>query len=129
MPALRRRTASTNWPTPECSTATAISTLPSEYAKAAPEDILIRITIENRGPEAARAACAADALVSQYVELVAGRERPAAARSSDRIASRPLTRSLGDYRWLLEEEAPLLFTENETNAERALRLRQTRSHS
>ena len=38
-----------------------------EYAKAAPNDILIRITVANRGPEAARAARAADALVPQHL--------------------------------------------------------------
>ena len=42
-----------------------------EYAKAAPEDILIQISVRNRGPEAAHAARAADALVPQHL-VVAG---------------------------------------------------------
>ena len=47
-----------------------------EYAKASPEDILIQITVHNRGPEPADAARAADALVPQH--LVVGRRRAAA---------------------------------------------------
>ena len=39
-----------------------------EYAKAEPEDLLIRISISNRGPEA-RHQRVADPLVSQYLEL------------------------------------------------------------
>ena len=42
-----------------------------EYAKEGPEDILIRITVHNRGPEAAAASCVADALVPQHL-VVAG---------------------------------------------------------
>ena len=38
-----------------------------EYAKASPEDILIRITIFNRGPEAASLQVIAHALVPQYM--------------------------------------------------------------
>ena len=47
-----------------------------EYAKAGIDDILIRITATNRGPDAAAAAPAADALVPQH--LVVGRRRAAA---------------------------------------------------
>ena len=42
-----------------------------EYAKADPEDMLIRISVHNRGPEAAQTSSASDALVSQH--LVVGR--------------------------------------------------------
>ena len=47
-----------------------------EYAKAGPEDLLIRITVHNRGPESARLRPAADAVVPQH--LVMGRRRPQA---------------------------------------------------
>ena len=47
-----------------------------EYAKASPEDVLIQITVANRGPERGGAARAADDLVPQHV--VVGR-RPGAA--------------------------------------------------
>ena len=44
-----------------------------EYAKAAHDDILMRVTAHNRGPDAAHAARAADAVVPQH--LVLGRRR------------------------------------------------------
>jgi hypothetical protein len=94
-----------------------------EYAKAGPEDILARITLTNRGPDPARL----DVLPTLWFrntwawgedprqpELHAV---PAADRDSVRLiqASSP---HLGEY-WLACAGAPsLLFTENETNAER-----------
>ena len=60
---------SLNSRTRACSTTSRYFDVFVEYAKAAPEDILIRITVANRGPEPRDAARAADALVSQYVEL------------------------------------------------------------
>ncbi len=38
-----------------------------EYAKDSPEDILIQITVANRGPDAAVAACFANVMVSKYL--------------------------------------------------------------
>ena len=93
-----------------------------EYAKAAPEDVLIRITAANRGPDAADAARPAHPLVPQHVGVVA---RSAQARACARPRrsgaggrSRPPTPSSAP-RWLhVEGEVPLLFTENETNTQR-----------
>ena len=51
-----------------------------EYAKASPDDMLIRITAANRGPEARGPASAADALVPQHL-VVGLRPREAAGRS------------------------------------------------
>ena len=51
-----------------------------EYAKAGVNDILIRVTATNRGPEAAMARSAADALVPQYVGLGPGSAAPHAER-------------------------------------------------
>ena len=42
-----------------------------EYAKQSPEDILIQISVSNRGPEPATIACPADTLVSQHLDMVA----------------------------------------------------------
>ena len=42
-----------------------------EYAKQSPEDILIQISVTNRGPEAANIARSADAVVSQHLDMVA----------------------------------------------------------
>ena len=47
-----------------------------EYAKADAEDILIKITVANRGPEAAQPSPAADGVVSQH--MVVGKPRRAA---------------------------------------------------
>ena len=46
-----------------------------EYAKASPDDILIAITVSNRGPGSRRSARAADAVVSQHVVVGTLRRR------------------------------------------------------
>ena len=58
----------------------------TEYAKASPDDILIRIRVFNRGPEAADAAPAADDLVPQHVVVGPRHAAPAAARRARRDA-------------------------------------------
>ena len=73
-----RPTRSTSCSTPASSTTTATSTSFVEYAKASPEDLLMQVTVHNRGPDEARAARAAHALVPAH--LVLGRRRRAARR-------------------------------------------------
>ena len=106
-----------------------------EYAKAGPEDLLIQISVVNRGPEAAHVARAADALVSQHLVLdgsgteantegrwTSGRgqrircasHRPALPRITARLLS-----------VLRGRDVPLLFTENETNQPETLREQRT----
>ena len=59
-----------------------------EYAKASPEDILIQITVHNRGPERGDAARPADALVPQHLVLGRdGAERRCSTRCHGRAAS------------------------------------------
>ena len=53
-----------------------------EYAKAAPDDILIRITVHNRGSEAGTASRAAHTLVPEHVVL--GRRRTEAVSATGR---------------------------------------------
>ena len=107
-----------------------------EFAKQTAEDVLIQITVCNRGPEAATSACAADAVVSQYLDLV-GREPEAPLEAGGRPAREVSgwphrMQILGDRYLYCEGEVPLLFTENETNTERifgtpnATRLRERR---
>ena len=95
-----------------------------EYAKAVAEDILIRITVANRGPEAGRdcTCCRRSGFATpgRGAERRASRslrmQRGSTARDRAR-ASRATAR-----RWLHCEGTPeLLFTENETNAAAALR--------
>jgi hypothetical protein len=92
-----------------------------EYAKASPEDILVRVTVANRGPEAAPL----HVLPSLWLRntWVWGRRgegywpKGRLARTADgAIVAEHV--SLGRY-WLRADGAPdLLFTDNETNAER-----------
>jgi hypothetical protein len=97
-----------------------------EYAKAGPEDILIRITAANRGPDAAVlhllptlwfrndwSAWIAES--SRAAEKPKLRQIEAASGTSAVSATHPL---LGEFIFACEGEAPLLFTENETNHER-----------
>jgi Mannosylglycerate hydrolase MGH1-like glycoside hydrolase domain len=97
-----------------------------EYAKDGPEDILVRITAVNRGPDAAElhllptlwfrndwskwiAASnrAAEKPILEHFEIQAGASAVAAVH--------PL---LGKYTLSCEGDVPLLFTENETNHEK-----------
>src|SRR5262245_34507115 len=95
-----------------------------EYAKASPEDVLIRITVANRGPE--------DALLHVLPTLWFRNTwtwwpetpKPSLRQVSVPGGTRAIVAShaeLGD-RWLyVEGDTPLLFTENETNSERLFR--------
>ena len=99
-----------------------------EYAKADAEDILVRITSTNRGPEAARDRCPAHALVSQHV-VVASRLR--SARRSRRAGCgqrrrAPRHRDMASDACTATAKRRLLFTENDTNAERLFGVGQSR---
>jgi hypothetical protein len=85
-----------------------------EYAKASPEDILIRITVHNRGPEAARLRILPTLWFRNTWSWDAEQPKPSlrAVGPGTIHAAHP---ALGDY-WLHCEGAPeLLFTENESN--------------
>lgn len=97
-----------------------------EYAKAGPEDILVRITAINRGPEAAElhllptlwfrndwSAWIAES--NRAPEKPSLRQIQAPSGMSAVEASHPL---LGKYNLFCEGGVSLLFTENETNHER-----------
>ena len=93
-----------------------------EYAKQSPEDILIQISVSNRGPEPATIARPADTMVSQHLDMVARHtEAVAEAGLRRRKALRLVAAShadLGERYLYCEGDVPLLFTENETNNER-----------
>jgi hypothetical protein len=91
-----------------------------EYAKSGPEDILVQITVANRGPQAAElhvlptlwfrndwASWVARPSEKPMLKQIEG---PAGTRAI--AAAHPI---LGEYFLYCEGEAPLLFTENETN--------------
>ena len=86
-----------------------------EYAKKGAEDILIRITVHNRGPEVARLRVLPTLWFRNTWSWGGRREPSLRAVGSDAIqATHP---ELGDY-WLHCEEPRVLFTENESNASR-----------
>src|SRR5512135_2984307 len=97
-----------------------------EYAKAGPEDILVKITAANRGPEAAELHLLPtlwfrNNWASWIAESNRVAEKPnikqikAAAGTSAVAATHPL---LGEFIFASEGEVPLLFTDNTTNNER-----------
>jgi hypothetical protein len=88
----------------------------AEYAKAGPEDILIRITATNRGPEPARLHLLPTVWFRNLWTWHPGFERPVARAAASAIA---LTERAYGARWLHFAGTPdLWFTENETNTER-----------
>src|SRR5205814_2171410 len=91
-----------------------------EYAKADVEDILIRITVENRGPQAENLRLLPTIWFRNIWSWKAGVPRP--EMHIARAALNPvieLNHPQEDSRWLHCEGSPeLLLTENDTNAER-----------
>jgi hypothetical protein len=94
-----------------------------EYAKDGPEDILVKITVANRGPDAAELHLLPtlwfrNDWASWIAESNRSPEKPrlkqigATAGTSAVAATHPL---LGEYILACEGEVSLLFTENETN--------------
>ena len=92
-----------------------------EYAKAAPEDVLVRITVENRGPDPAEIHVLPTLWFRNTWTWWPGPPRPAMREVKGKKGTRIVAAShseLGE-RWLyVEGDVPLLFTENETNQQR-----------
>jgi len=98
----------------------------AEYAKAAPDDILIRITIANRGPDAAPIHLLPTLWFRNTWSWGCTHEgcerKPSIEPIGDGVlrAEHP---SLGEFRFYIQRtddgvQPPILFTENETNAAR-----------
>jgi len=96
-----------------------------EYAKGGAEDILVKITVANRGPEAAELHLLPTLWFrNDWSQWIAESNRATRKPSLERIeggagmstvgVTHPL---LGELTLSCEGEAPLLFTENETNHE------------
>jgi hypothetical protein len=105
----------------------------AEYAKNSSDDILIRLTVANRGPETARVHLLPTlwfrntwswGCTHEGCETKPRLERVANGDSNEAYATIRATHStLGEYRLMIESESTgkipeLLFTENETNTER-----------
>jgi hypothetical protein len=88
-----------------------------EYVKAAPDDILIRITAENRGPETAVLHILPHLWFRNKWLWKPGRPKPELIGQSDgSILARHVR--LGEYRFFVDGAPPLLFCDNETNVRR-----------
>jgi hypothetical protein len=92
-----------------------------EYAKAAPEDILIKITAWNRGPEEAQLDLLPTLWFRNIWSFGGKHGHPKLWRIEDREGAAVVAAQESRYgaRWLLAEGAPeMIFTENETNTQR-----------
>jgi hypothetical protein len=92
-----------------------------EYAKATPEDILVRIGVTNRGPEPAELHLLPTLWFRNTWAWAQKGERPRMRRSQDvkNTSVVQLCHQSYGHRWLFCEGVPeLLFTENETNTRR-----------
>jgi Glycosyl hydrolase family 63 C-terminal domain len=87
-----------------------------EYFKAAPDDILVQITVHNRGPEAAGLHLLPQLWFRNSWSWGCPDTRPEIqAKGSILAAEHP---ELGSYSLYVEDDAQLLFCENETNGAR-----------
>jgi len=88
-----------------------------EYAKEGPEDLLIRITVHNRGPEAARLQVL-PTLWFRNTWSWGEDERKPSLREVGPGVMQATHYDLGEYWLYCEGASELLFTENESNAQR-----------
>ncbi len=92
-----------------------------EYAKASPEDVLVRITVHNRGPESADLHVLPTLWFRNEWSVPGSPDRPV-LRQVSATATRSVVHAvhpgLGERYLYCEGDAPLLFTENETNTQR-----------
>ncbi len=88
-----------------------------EYAKASPEDVLVRITAWNRGPSAAELHLLPTLWFRNEWSWEAAAIKPELTVAAPGVvkAVRP---GVGEWFLACDENPPLLFTENETNTQR-----------
>jgi hypothetical protein len=90
-----------------------------EYAKASPRDVLMQVTVHNRGPEPAELHLLPTLWFRNVWSWQPGSDRPALrAGAAGQSVIDASDVSLGAYRLYVDGNATLLFTENETNTER-----------
>jgi hypothetical protein len=92
-----------------------------EYAKNTPEDILVQISVANRGPDAATIDVLPTLWFRNTWSWSSDSPKPALAQVPGRTGTRAVAAvhtELGDRFLYCKGDVPLLFTENETNNER-----------
>ena len=87
-----------------------------EYAKETPEDILVRITVHNRGPEAARLHVLPTLWFRNTWSWKKDEPKPALRETEGGIQA--VHAELNEYSLFCEGDPELLFTDNESNTER-----------
>ncbi len=87
-----------------------------EYAKAEPEDILIRITVYNRGPETARLRLLPTLWFRNTWSWGEGNPKPSLCEAAPGVIEAS-HQDLGKVRLYCEGTPELLFTENESNTQ------------
>jgi hypothetical protein len=87
-----------------------------EYAKARPDDILLRITAHNRGPEPAELHLLPQLWFRNTWSWRGGNPRPELRASGGEVVAKHPT--LGEFHWRAEGAPELLLTDNETNVSR-----------
>lgn len=88
-----------------------------EYAKEGPEDVLIRITVHNRGPETARLRLLPTLLFRNTWSWGVSDQKPLLSEVSPNTIHAD-HHELGEYWMYCDGNPELLFTENETNTQR-----------
>jgi hypothetical protein len=92
-----------------------------EYAKASAEDLLIQVSVFNRGPEPAQLHVLPTLWLRNQWSWHGGPDRPALEQiegTPARGVVKAIDGKLGERYLYCEGEVPLLFTENETNTQR-----------
>ncbi|MBX9691720.1 MAG: glucosidase, partial [Cyanobacteria bacterium] len=97
-----------------------------EYAKESPEDMLVKITVFNRGPDEAEIELLPTFWYRNTWSWEVGGSKPALQAVENKKFSVALAKhtdalfssKLSDYKIYFDRNVPLLFTENETNNER-----------
>ncbi len=87
-----------------------------EYAKESPEDLLIQVTVFNRGPEAAELHLLPTLWFRNQWSWAGALERPGLQKVGNAIKA--VHPTLGERFLYCDGNATLLFTENETNTQR-----------
>jgi hypothetical protein len=87
-----------------------------EYAKESPEDILIQITIHNRGPEPAEVHVLPTMWFRNQWSWQGAPDRPILQRVGNAVKA--VHPALGERFFYCDGDVPFLFTENETNMQR-----------
>ncbi len=87
-----------------------------EYAQADVDDVLMRITVHNRGPEAATLHVLPQLFFRNTWDWRNGAARPRLALQGESVLVHHDV--LGEYQWYADQAPAFLFTDNETNTQR-----------